>query len=617
MLGFAVLLIGCQRSDFLSSHQPTAKTTMADLHSAAKPDQIAVTHLSLNLGVDFEHSILAGTVTLQLKHNDPTADTLWLDTKALEIEAVEADGKPTKWSLLPDVPHHGQPMAIVVTGETDSVKITYRTTKGSEAVQWLTAEQTAGKTHPFLFTQGEAILTRSWIPCQDSPGVRISYDANIQTTPGYMALMSAHGNPTAVSADGHYQFRMPLAVAPYLIALSVGQLAFRPYDEVTGVYAEPNVLDKAFAEFGQMRKMVNAAEQLYGPYIWGRYDVLVLPASFPFGGMENPCLTFATPTILAGDQSLVSLVAHELAHSWSGNTVTNATWDDFWLNEGFTVYFERRIMEAIEGKDYADMLAVLGYQDLVETVQEIGPEHPNTCLHLDLKGVNPDDGMNDIAYEKGYFLLRHIEDQVGRKAWDAFLRAYFKRYALQSITTEDFLKALDEDLAKPQGTTLAALGVDAWIYKPGLPSTLTKPMAKRFDAVDAYIAKHTSATVAWDTTATTSWSTHEWLRFLRAQSDSLGVPAMTLLDQSFGFSSSTNAEIEAVWYRLAALNGYEPAKANMVNFLVHTGRRKFLTPTYKAIIKGPWGMAFAREIYGNARPNYHFVATNTLDAVVK
>ena len=240
----------------------------------------------------------------------------------------------------------------------------------ARALQWLSPEQTADKTKPFLFTQGQAILTRTWIPVQDSPGIRFTYNAKVKVPNDLMALMSAE-NPQARSSDGVYSFKMDKPIPAYLIALAVGDIAYQSIDERCGVYAEQSMINKAAWEFADMGRMVTAAEELYGPYRWGRYDVIVLPPSFPFGGMENPMLTFATPTIIAGDRSLTALIAHELAHSWSGNLVTNANWNDFWLNEGFTVYFEHRISEKLYGADYSAMTGVLGHQDLMSTVMEI------------------------------------------------------------------------------------------------------------------------------------------------------------------------------------------------------------------------------------------------------
>ncbi|MBL0317256.1 MAG: hypothetical protein IPP69_16430 [Flavobacteriales bacterium] len=300
------------------------------------------------------------------------------------------------------------------------VEIDYKTSPDAEALLWVEGEK------PFLFTQSQAILARTWVPCQDSPGVRITYNADVTVPSDLMALMSAE-NPQQKSSDGKYHFKMDQPIPSYLMALAVGDVVFREIGPRTGVYAIPSLADAAANEFSDMQKMVDEAEKLYGSYVWGRYDLLILPPAFPFGGMENPKLTFATPTIIAGDKSLVSLVAHELAHSWSGNLVTNSTWDDFWLNEGFTVYFEQRIMEAVYGRERSEMLATLSRQDLDATIADISTsEHPeDSKLKLALEGRSPDDGMTDIAYNKGYFFLRLIEETVGRERFDKFLKVFY------------------------------------------------------------------------------------------------------------------------------------------------------------------------------------------------
>src|SRR4051794_5824957 len=369
---------------------------MRDIHSFSRPDEASIKHLALDLTVDFDRQQLSGTARLDLDNRG--ARELVLDTNGLTVAKVTADGAPAAFTLGDPVKYLGQALTIGITAETKSVSIDYTTSPDAAAVQWLSPEQTAGGKHPFLFTQSQAILARTWVPCQDSPGVRMTYEATVRVPRGLLAVMSAE-NPTETSADGVYRFRMPQPIPSYLLALSVGDLAFRPLGRNSGVYAEKPVVEAAAYELADTQKMIDAAEQLYGPYRWGQYDILVLPPSFPFGGMENPRLTFATPTILAGDRSLVSLVAHELAHSWSGNLVTNATWNDFWLNEGFTVYFERRIMEAVYGRDYSEMLARLGMQDLEQVVEELGPASRDTHLLLDLTGRDPDDAANKLAYE--------------------------------------------------------------------------------------------------------------------------------------------------------------------------------------------------------------------------
>ena len=498
---------------------------------------------------------------------------------------------------------------IPVNKASKKLVIAYSTRPGAEALQWLNPSQTAGKVHPYLFTQGEAILTRTWIPIQDSPGIRMSYDARITVPKELMAVMSA-SNPQEKNAEGIYSFKMNQPIPAYLIALAVGDLEFRPTGKRTGVYSEPSMVDKAAAELSDMEKMVEAAEALYGPYQWDRYDVIILPPSFPFGGMENPRLTFATPTIIAGDKSLVALIAHELAHSWSGNLVTNATWNDFWLNEGFTVYFELRIMEAIYGKSYSDMLANLGYESLIGTIKESDPK--DTHLFLDLTGRSPDEAMNDIAYEKGALFLWMLEQKAGRSIFDAFLRKYFDEHKFQSMTTAKFLTYLDENLIKPNHLEV---NVDEWVYGPGLPANFEVKPSERFMAVDQKVADFKKGKPA-KSLDTKAWSTHEWIHFIQALPDSLSTAQMKDLDATFGFTKSGNSEIKDAWYKLAINQGYgKSILPDIRSFLVNVGRRKFLTPLYTALIEN--GMtAEAKSIFEEAKPNYHSISYNTIQALL-
>lgn len=397
-------------------------------HSCARPDQIAIAHLHLDLKVDFESQKLAGSATMKLDRRTATSN-LYLDTNGLKIFKVQSqpDGKELKWSLGEHEPNLGSSLSIELVDGVDEVTVYYESQPGAEAVQWLTPEQTTDKEYPFLFTQSQAILARTWVPCQDTPAVRMTYSAKIQVPPELLAVMSA-SNPQRKNKTGVYEFEMKQPIPAYLLALAVGDLKFLELGPRSGVYAEPSVLKKAVWELADTEKMISAAEALYGEYRWDRYDVIFLPSSFPFGGMENPRLTFATPTILAGDRSLVALIAHELAHSWSGNLVTNATWDDFWLNEGFTVYFEQRIMEAIYGREYSEMLAKLSLDGLLAEIKEL--EARDTWLKLDLRGRNPDDGMTSIAYDKGYFFLRMLEEKVGRQKIRSIFEILFQKIRL-------------------------------------------------------------------------------------------------------------------------------------------------------------------------------------------
>lgn len=595
--------------------ETTLATVPKDSHSYANPAEVALKHLDLDIEVLFEQKIIKGSATLQLDRKKET-NKIVLDSRDLKILKVyDAAGKQElKFTLGESKPTFGQPLTIALLPETQTIAIQYETSPQAAALQWLNPQQTAGKVHPFLFTQSQAILARTWIPCQDSPGVRFTYNAKVKVPKHMLAVMSAE-NPQRKSADGTYAFKMDQPIPSYLMALSVGDLAFKPLSDRTGIYAEPVSLEAAAFEFAELDKMLVTAEKIYGKYRWDRYDLLLLPPSFPFGGMENPRVTFLTPTILAGDRSLTSLVAHELAHSWSGNLVTNATWNDFWLNEGFTVYFERRIMEAMYGKDYADMLKVLGQQDLNRTLEELGPDQPDTRLRLDLEGRDPDEGLTDIAYEKGNYFLLNIENAVGREKFDQFLNSYFNKFAFQTMTTEGFIKYLKTQLIKEDAALEKKINLVAWIYKPGIPAGAIKISSVRFQKVEQAAAEWQKGKPA-NQISTKDWSSHEWLHFIRQLPQNLSLAQMQELDKAFNFTNSGNSEILAAWLEIAVKNQYHAADKVMENFLTHVGRRKFLIPLYKALIITPEGKEKAVAIYKKARPNYHAVATSTIDELL-
>lgn len=589
----------------------------SDTHSFARPTEAVVTHLSWDAHVNFELKKIQATATLTVK-TSADAKQLVLDTKELTINSVmNGNNEALNYILGERVPHLGAPLTIDITPKTKNVIIAYETSEEAEALQWLEPSQTTDKTYPFLFTQSQAILARSWIPIQDSPGIRFTYNASVKVPSELLALMSA-SNPTEKNNTGIYNFEMKQAIPAYLMALSVGDIQFSPLGDRSGVYAEPSVLAKSAAEFEDLEKMISAAEELYGPYRWDRYDIIVLPSSFPFGGMENPRLTFATPTILAGDKSLTSLVAHELAHSWSGNLVTNANWNDFWLNEGFTVYFEYRIMEAVYGRDYSEMLALLSLQDLKAEIEEMkaAGNFKDTSLKLDLTGRNPDDGMTSIAYDKGYFFLRLMEETVGREKWDAFLKEYFTNNSFKTMTTEQFIETLQIQLFDAYQFDIKPAFYEAWIYTPGLPENCPVPVSDKFENVDKALTTWVANQSKEELQASYNsddWSTHEWLRFLRGLPDSLSSEQMTNLDEAFGFTYTGNSEIFDVWGLHVIANKYEPAYPQLESFLINTGRRKFLMPLYKEFVKTPAGTEMAKKIYAKARPNYHFVASSSID----
>lgn len=608
----ATALVACQSpSDENTSNEETTMKYAEDIHSFARPNEAVVKHLDISLNVDFDTEIITGVADWTIESAEGATEIVF-DTDQLSIEEVQTnDGGVVEFTLGEENDVLGVALNVPITSETEHVIIKYTTDPGAKALQWLEPSQTSAKTHPFLLTQSQAILARTWIPCQDGPGIRFTYNAEVETRADLMPVMSAGGNPTELSADGTYSFEMPQAIPSYLMALAIGNIEFRAIGENTGVYAEPNVVDTAAWEFGDIDAMITAAEELYGPYRWGRYDIIVLPASFPFGGMENPRITFATPTILAGDRSLVSLVAHELAHSWSGNLVTNATWNDFWLNEGFTVYFEQRIMEAVYGRDYSEMLASHSHEGLVDQVNDFMSDNKegDTKLAIDLTDRNPDDGVTAIAYDKGYHFLRLVEETVGREKFDAFLKNYFETHAFEVMTTERFVALLKEDLLTEE--QVAEINVQEWIYGTGLPENAPEPEATRFVVVDEAAKAFIADGSFMSREVTDNWSSHEWMRYISKVGDITAEQAAQL-DAQYHFSESTNSEVLAAWFQPTIRSGYDEVNPVVEDFLINVGRRKFLTPTYSAMIesgKKDWAI----EVYEKARPNYHAVARETMD----
>ncbi len=591
----------------------------ADGHSRGNPELVRVRHVDLDLTVDFEQEKLHGHATLGLERISKDAtQPLVLDSRKLKIEKVEtsADGKTFevgRFAMGPEDEILGSAITITLPKTVKEVRVHYATAPRASALQWLNREQTASKKHPFLFTQSQAINSRSWIPLQDSPGVRVTYSARIRTQPGVLAVMSATNDPKN-PRTGEHRFEMKQAIPPYLIALAVGDLEFKSLGARTGVYAEPGVVEKAATEFSDLEKMVTAVEGLYGPYRWERYDVLVLPPSFPFGGMENPRLTFLSPTIIAGDKSLNALLAHELAHSWSGNLVSNATWRDFWLNEGFTVYLERRIVETVYGQNRADMEAVLGKRSLVREMADL--KLSDQVLHIDLTGRDPDDAVTDVPYEKGALFLTNLEKAFGREKFDVFLRGYFDHFAFQSITTTEFAAYLDKHLLKTDPHAAAKVPVDEWLYKPGLPGTAPNFRALAFEAVEKQAKAWVGGTAAKEL-PTKDWSTQEWLHFLTVLPAKLTPAQMQELDDAWKLTGRTNSEVVFQWLLLSVRHGYELAYPRLEQFLTSQGRRKFLTPLYAELLKTSDGKRRAERIYAKARPTYHPIAVTTIDALLK
>jgi leukotriene-A4 hydrolase len=590
-----------------------------DEHSWAEPDKVRIRHLALDLRVDFERRELRGHVDLALDWRDPKARELVLDTRDLRIDRVLAKSGDSGWhradfALDEADPIFGSKLSISLRRQHEVVRIRYRTSPSASGLQWLEPAMTAGGQHPFLFSQSQAIHARSWVPLQDTPGVRFTYSARIRTAPQLMALMSADNDPAAMR-NGSYLFRMPQPIPSYLLAIAVGDLAFAPISDRAGIWAEPATLDGAVAEFADTERMIEVTESLYGPYRWGRYDLLILPPSFPFGGMENPRLSFITPTVIVGDRSLTGLIAHELAHSWSGNLVTNASWKDMWLNEGFTSYVENRIVEAVYGVERAEMEQALSQRQLQDELAELEPAM-QALLLPPTPGRDPDDALTAVAYDKGAWFLHFLEQRFGRERFDAWLRGYFNRHAFRSITSEDFLADLREHLLPTRPKAISEEELDEWLNGAGVPSFARPTRSVRFEAVDAALAQWQEGTRGAAGLRTAQWSTQEWVRFLEGLPSTLPAERMSELDAAFRFTGTANPEIAQRWYPLSIRSGYFEARVAIADFLKRIGRRKLILPIYSALAASPEDLGFARKVFEEARPGYHPITVASVEAIL-
>ena len=631
-VGAAVILAACARdaappegTAAEPDAPPAATEPDRDQHSYAEPEKVRIEDIALELDVDFDARQLSGTATYELEWRDPAATTLVLDTRELAIESVEAptgagesgegEWAPLEYTLAD--PHEllGSKLTIQLPDRNERIRIAYRTAPTASGLQWLTPAMTQGGETPFMFSQSQQIHARSWVPLQDTPRVRFTYSAHVTSPEDVMVLMSADNDPQA-ERDGDYTFEMPQPIPSYLMAIAAGDLVFEAISERAGVWAEPGMVAQAAEEFADTEKMMQVAERLYGPYRWGRYDILVLPPSFPYGGMENPRLTFATPTVIVGDKSLVALIAHELAHSWSGNLVTFATANDAWLNEGFTSYVENRIVEELYGKERADMENVIARNELRDEYTD-----ENTALQRlavrpgDLD--DPDSNLTGTVYTKGAWMLQWLEQQYGREVFDAFLRGYFDHFAFQPITTEMFLAYAREHLLAKHPGKVTEAQLEAWIYEPGIPDTAPQTSSARFDAVDAARAAWLDAGTLPEAAATDAWTTQEWVHFIEGMPETLAVEQIAALDGAYGFTGTSNGEIAQRWYPLAVRSGYDAANDEIAEFLQTIGRRKLIMPTYEALVQTPEGLALAKEVFEQARPGYHPITTGSVESTIE
>ncbi len=607
---FAIALtgLGCAQDP-----APAVDDALARDHfSFANSDQFVTDHLHLDLAVDFDARELHGSATLNMQRMDAGADEVILDTRDLTIEDVRfilADGEPLGAThRLGDVDDFlGTPLVITVPAQLRedpelTIYIGYRTSPGSTALGWLPAELTAGGEHPFLYSQSQSIHARSWVPLQDTPAIRITYSARIQTPPELLAVMSANNDPNA-ERTGNYEFDMPQPIPAYLLAIAVGDLYFAEIGEDTGVYAEPQLLETSAFEFADTQAMFETAEAMFGPYRWGRYDLLILPPSFPYGGMENPRLSFLTPSLLAGDRSLVSVVAHELAHSWSGNLVTNRTWRDGWLNEGWTSYLEYRLMQVIYDEDRADEENLISYRELLLNFETV--DHQYQALAPDIRHVDPEGDSGSIAYHKGNLFLQYLENKFGRDVFDQFITDYFNEFAFQGITTEEFVDYLDERLLSAHEGVVNRAQVERWMYEPGLPEDALLPSSANLDIAAELSVTWSKGEIDVADLPVSDWSPQATIHFINSLDADLSTDKLSEIDAALGLSQTQNAEIGRTWFIQVAERRHRPAYEGLVRHLQRFGRTRLVRPVYVALAQNGEDAALARELFDEARGDYH------------
>jgi aminopeptidase N len=572
-----------------------------DPHSYADASQPQVARFTWRARVDFASRTLACEVDLHFAA--PSQGAVDLDSRELTIDAVTG----ASFELFAPEPILGSRLRLTLPAGTTRVTIAYRTAPTASALQWLEPTQTAGGKQPFLFSQCQAIHARSIVPLQDSPRCRVPYEAVLTVPRALRAVMGAAPvSRVEESALAHESFVMPQPIPPYLLAFAVGELSSREVSPRSRVWAEPSVVDAAAREFSQVEAMMVAAESLYGPYDWERFDILTMPPSFPYGGMENPRLTFVTPALVVGDQSLVDVIAHELAHSWTGNLVTNANAEHFWLNEGFTVYAERRIVEVLHGVEAHALSSALGRRELDSAVAQFSSEPGLTRLRTELHGIDPDEAFSVVPYEKGFLFLTLLERQVGRPAFDAWLKQWLGAFRFGAVTTTDFLQSVEA--AFPG--VLERVRAPEWIDGPGVPSNAPSFTSARLAAVEGL------ASTAPDAALAARWTPTEWVLWLERVPRGLGLEPLRALEARFSLSQSKNPEIAVAWARLA-LSAGEVNVLPRVEALVGTyGRMKYLKPLYAGLTARPEFVPVARACFEKFKGRYHPIAQQVVGRLV-
>ncbi|KAL5569206.1 hypothetical protein UlMin_025781 [Ulmus minor] len=604
-----------------------------DPHSFTDSTHPLTTHISISLYLDFASSTIHGSALLSL--SQPHSGSLSLDARSLTIHSVvePKSSAPLPFSLSEPDPIKGCHLSVSLSNHS-SLLLVFSTSPSSSALQWLSPPQTFNKTYPFVYTQCQAIHARSVFPCQDTPAARVCYSARLNIPRQLSAVMSARHverrAPVAGEAallvcgeslwcaEGRVveEFVMEQPIPPYLFAFAVGELGFREVGPRTRVFAEavPGVLDSAATEFAGTEDMIRQGERLFGPYDWERFDLLVLPPSFCYGGMENPRMVFLTPTVIKGDASGAQVVAHELAHSWTGNLITNKTNEHFWLNEGFTTYAERRIVEAVQGEDKAVLNIGIGWRGLNDEMERFKDRMEFTKLKTNQEGVDPDDVYSQVPYEKGFQFVWRIERQVGRPAFDEFLKKYIATFKFQSIDTDtflDFLKANIPGIEKEIDLVL-------WTEGTGIPPDAYEPVSSLYTKIVSLANEFNVGRMPREDEVA-DWRGQEWELYLENLPKSIEASQILALDSRYRLSESKDYEVKVAFLQLALASKCRDYYGEVEKTLKEVGRMKYLRPLYTALVEGNGKeeeKILAKRVFAEARVCYHPIAQNVVESIL-
>lgn len=585
--------------------------TRHDPHSYAELQQGKIAHIDLRIKADFASHILKVEADYRLA--EPVNGSLFLDTSRIDLLEAVSNGQGLQWEFDEEDHLLGERLHLKDLKGVSVFTLVFNTSNQARALQWLPAVQTAGGEHPFLYSQCQAIHARSIFPCQDTPSVRFTYSAEVEVPKPLTAVMAAEQVGNEERGESRvFHFEMPQPIPSYLFGIGSGNLAFRELGPRTGVYAEPELIEAAAWEFAENEEKIVEAEKLLGPYLWGRYDLLILPPSFPYGGMENPRLTFLTPTAILGNRGQATLITHELAHAWTGNLVTNATWKDFWLNEGWTTYAETRITEVLEGKESADLMAVYDEQRLIEVMERVGWESDLTRLKVPAEGMDPDSATTIIPYYKGSFFLKECESVVGRERFDAFIQKYTGTYQFQSLTTEAFLDFLKSELPE----VFEKLDVRQWIYEPGLPGQRYRPQSDLYDEVQAVIEAYTQGNRPTQEQVA-GWQRYQILSFLQALPKQIPVEDCKYLEEVLDLESKNDAAHYSYFYATCIRSGYEGILPHVEQYLARNGRMLYVLPIFRALVASDWAKAYARPILERVQERQHTITVHVTDKLLE